>query len=90
MPDGATQRLLLQKMFMSSAYKAMTMHFNSIESPAAKQSTEFAKVMMKAYEILERFAPQETATSAEMHQYLLTSMDTFTTTTEQVIDEDIV
>lgn len=89
-PSASAQRDLMQKIFMSSAYKAMTMHFNGIETNASKQSTEFAKIMMKAFETLEKFAPQEAATSSEMHQYLLSSMDELITTSEQVNDEDIV
>lgn len=90
LPDAAASRVLLQKLFMSAASKAMTMQFNSIESTAAKQSTEFAKLMMKAYEILEKFAPQDTTSSTEMHHYLLMSIDTLAKGAPQVSTEDIV
>lgn len=53
-PKTDGQKNLVQRMFMSTAYKAMSMNFNGITTNATKQSVEHAKVMLKAYEALEK------------------------------------
>ena len=53
-PTTETQKTLLKKMFLSSAYKAMEMNFNSINSQTTKASVEMAKIMIRSYESMEK------------------------------------
>lgn len=58
-PKTNSQKKLIEKMFMSTAYKAMAMNFNGIKSEANKQAVKHAELMMKAYELLAKINADE-------------------------------
>ena len=91
LPSESMQKDLMRRMFMSASYKAMNMHYNSSNSSSAKSSLEFAKLMVKAFESLEKFASAAT----ELNTYLtqeddFSSMLGYNNNNAHVNDEDIV
>lgn len=86
-PDDNMRAKLLQNICASTAYKALSMNFNTMTSSAGKQAAEYAKLMVKAFETLQRI-PQESGLQADIVQYL-----TKTPPTEladgNIADEDI-
>ena len=55
-PKTESQRRLVRTMFMTAAYKAMAMNYSGMTSTVTKSAVEHAKLMLKAYEALERFS----------------------------------
>lgn len=53
-PKTVAQKKLVERMFMATAYKAMSMNFNSIKSDVTKQAVRHAELMIKAYELLNK------------------------------------
>ena len=53
-PKTESQRALVKRMFLASAYKAMSINYNSISSKTTKLALEHAKVMLKSYEAIEK------------------------------------
>lgn len=90
LPSAGAQRELMQRMFMSSAYKAMSMHFNSATAAASKQATEFAKLMLKTHETLEKFGPADDGTGNELHQILLSEVEEIALRHPEINQEEIV
>jgi len=54
-PKTTDQQKLVQRMFMASAYKAMSMNYNSLDSKITKNAVDHAKLMLKAWEVLQKF-----------------------------------
>lgn len=71
LPSDELQKNLMRRLYMTSAYKAMSMHYNSITSETSKQAVEYAKLTLKAFETLEKFAPKASNDSEEFNSYLL-------------------
>lgn len=55
-PKTEGQRRLVRTMFLSAAYKAMAMNYSGLGTSLNKHAVEHAKLMLKAYEALERFS----------------------------------
>lgn len=55
-PRTGKQRQLVKRMFMSAAYKAMSMNYSGLTSTATKAAVEHAKLMLRAFEALDRTA----------------------------------
>lgn len=53
-PKTAAQKKLVERMFMATAYKAMSMNFNGIKSEISKQAVRHAELMIRAYELLNK------------------------------------
>jgi hypothetical protein len=53
-PTTENQKSLLKKMYLSSAYRAMEMNFNSMTSSNSKAAVEMAKIMIRSYESMEK------------------------------------
>lgn len=53
-PTTDIQKSLLKKMFLSSAYRAMEMNFNSMNSSTSKAAVEMAKIMMRSYDAMDK------------------------------------
>lgn len=71
-PKTEAQRALVQRMFMSSAYKAMSMNYNGITSSVTKQAVEHAKLMLKAFEALERTSAETVHAEYDLSRILMT------------------
>lgn len=86
-PDDAMRSRLLQNICASTAYKALSMNFNSMTSSAGKQAAEYAKVMVKAFETLQRI-PQESGMQGDLVSYLTRPAPT-ESADGNIADEDI-
>lgn len=53
-PKTAAQKKLVERMFMATAYKAMSMNYNGIKSDVSKQAVRHAELMIRAYELLNK------------------------------------
>ncbi len=53
-PKTAAQKKLVERMFMATAYKAMSMNYNGIKTEISKQAVKHAELMIKAYELLNK------------------------------------
>lgn len=58
-PKTATQRQLVQRMFMAAAYKAMAINYNALDTKVTKNALDHAKMMLKAWEALQKFSEEE-------------------------------
>lgn len=58
-PKTEQQRKLVQRMFMATSYKAMSINYNSMDSKVTKNALEHAKLMIKAWEALQKFSEEE-------------------------------
>ena len=58
-PRNETQKDLVKKMFMASAYKAMESNYSSSSTGASKAATTHASLMLKAYEVMRRLMDGE-------------------------------
>jgi hypothetical protein len=70
-PKTDSQRALVKRMFMTSAYRAMEATFNGIDSKITKQALDWSKNMLKAYEALEKLLSQEGSTDYSLTKYIL-------------------
>lgn len=66
MPQTTEQKSLLKRLFMVSTYRAMEAQFNTINSQVSKQSMEWAKMMMKAYEVIDKLMRDDQDNSKEL------------------------
>lgn len=53
-PSTSSQKDLVKKIFLTSAYKAMEANYNSVGAANSKAATQHATVMLKAYEAIMR------------------------------------
>jgi hypothetical protein len=53
-PTDEEQKALLKKLFLTSAYKAMELNFNSVSSQASKSAVELGKLMIKVYDSMQK------------------------------------
>lgn len=53
-PKTVAQKKLVERMFMATAYKAMSMNYNGIKSETNKQAIRHAELMIRAYELLNK------------------------------------
>lgn len=58
-PKTTQQRKLVQRMFMASAYKAMSINYNGINSKVTNAAVQHAKLMIEAFKALEKFSGED-------------------------------
>jgi len=59
-PKTEEQRVLVKKMFLASAYRAMEANFNPLNSRVTKHAMEWSKTMIKTYEVMEKLMGDDT------------------------------
>ena len=69
-PKTAEQKALVQKMFMSSAYKAMNMNYMGMNAAAMNKAIEHGKLMLKAFETLTRLESAGVDESYQLTEYI--------------------
>lgn len=74
-PRTETQKNLVKKMFMGSAYKAMESNYSSASSVTAKAAGTHAGLMLKAYEVLQKLINEEDSGGAEKLTEILIATD---------------
>lgn len=89
-PKTENQRRLVRKMFMSAAYKAMNMNYSGLTSTVTKSAVEHAKLMLKAYEALERFSGDDAGDADNLVKILAAKTDAEPTETPASCPEDII
>lgn len=72
-PRTSAQKKLVEKLFMATAYKAMAMNYNSINSDINKQAVKHAELMIKAYDLLVKTNADEVDTTYDLTKYLAAS-----------------
>lgn len=87
-PRTNAQKALIQKMFMSSAYKAMNMNYASMNSATMRQAVEHGKLMLKAYETLEKINTESTNESYSLSKIIPTTESTYTN--NETLDGELV
>ena len=75
MPKTKAQKELVERMFMTSAYKAMNINFCGITSATAKQALEHGKLMLKTYEALQKLGNDDLDASYDLSRILLSKND---------------
>ena len=75
LPDTEGQRKLLKKLFLDSAYRAMEANFAPATSASGKVALEWAKVMMKASESIERIFSNTGPTTDTLMIHLVTAQE---------------
>ncbi len=69
-PKTAEQKALVEKMFMSSAYKAMNMNYMSMNASSMNKAIEHGKLMLKAFETLTKLDSSGTDDNYQLTEYL--------------------
>lgn len=69
-PKTSKQKALVQRMFMASAYKAMSINYNTIDSKITKNALEHAKLMLKAFEALQRVGEEDLSDETDLIKVL--------------------
>lgn len=72
-PKTQSQKKLIERMFMATAYKAMAMNYNGIKTEVNKQAVKHAELMIKAYELLVKTNIDDTDTSYDLVKLLTTN-----------------
>jgi len=88
-PRTDTQKMLVKKMFMGSAYKAMEANYSTSSASAAKAAGTHAGLMLKAYEVLNKLITEEDSGSADRLTEILIATDK-DLSSKQIAAEDIV
>jgi hypothetical protein len=65
-PKTSQQRTLVQRMFMASAYKAMSINYNTLDSKVTKNAVDHAKLMLKAWEALQKFSEEDVSDDMDL------------------------
>lgn len=81
-PKTQDQRDMVKKMFLGSAYRAMEANYNNMESGVSKSSLEWAKVMLKAYEAIEKLMTEDKEGNTDLVKILLKKEETAANKTE--------
>jgi len=74
-PRSDTQKVLVKKMFMGSAYKAMEANYSGASSTSAKAASTHAGLMLKAYEVLNKLISEDDSGSADKLTEILIATD---------------
>lgn len=88
-PQTPVQRELVKKMFLSSAYRAMEANYTSMTSDISKASIEYAKVMLKAYDSIEKLMKEDIPTEMSATRVLLIK-DRELKQVLELLEEDII
>lgn len=65
-PKTPSQKKLLERMFMATAYKAMSMNYSGIKSEVNKLAVKHAELMIRAYDLLAKVNAEETPESYDL------------------------
>lgn len=87
-PKSSAQKALVQKMFLSSAYKAMNMNYSSMTSATMKAAVEHGKLMLKAYETLEKINSEDSNDNYNLMEVIPASDKTYET--YEPLDGDLI
>ena len=69
-PRTSEQKALVEKMFMSSAYKAMNMNYMSMNAATMNKAIEHGKLMLKAFETLTKLESAGTDDNYQLTEYI--------------------
>lgn len=69
-PRTSEQKALVEKMFMSSAYKAMNMNYMTMNASTMNKAIEHGKLMLKAFEILTKLDAAGTDDNYQLTEYI--------------------
>lgn len=72
-PTTNDQKKLLKRLFLTSAYKAMELNFNSVNTIASKNSVELGKLMLKSYDALTKILSDENSGTGEFVEIITSS-----------------
>lgn len=89
-PQTPVQRDLIKRMFLSSAYRAMESNYTSMTSEVSKSAIEYAKLMLKAYDSIEKLMKEDTPIEMSSVKVLLTRDSELARIFEEIPSEDIV
>lgn len=68
-PNDTARSKMLQNLCASTAYKALSMNYHGMTSAAGKQATEYAKIMVKVFDTLQRM-PSENNVGEDLVHYI--------------------
>lgn len=68
-PNEVARTKMLQNICASTAYKALSMNYHGMTSSAGKQATEYAKIMVKVFDTLQRM-PAENSAGEDLVQFI--------------------
>ena len=88
-PRTAAQKKLVERMFMATAYKAMSMNYNGIGTAANKQAIRHAELMIRAFDLLAKTSADEVSGTHDLVLLLTKDMQpasaAFTPKPEEII-----
>lgn len=88
-PKTTAQKRLVERMFMATAYKAMSMNYNGIGTAASKQAIKHAELMIRAYDLLAKTNADEVSGTHDLVLLLAKDMQpasaVFTPKPEEII-----
>lgn len=68
-PNEKARARMLQNICASTAYKALSMNYHGMTSSVGKQAAEYARIMVKVFDTLQRM-PSESSTGEDLIHYL--------------------
>lgn len=69
-PRTEVQKQLVERMFMATAYKAMSMNYSGIRTEITKNAVKHAELMLKAYEALRRYSDDDPSSGHDLTAFL--------------------
>lgn len=69
-PKTEVQKQLVERMFMATAYKAMSMNYSGIRTEITKNAVKHAELMLKAYEALRRYSDDDPSSGHDLTAFL--------------------
>ncbi|MFP4019429.1 MAG: hypothetical protein ACLFUH_09290 [Bacteroidales bacterium] len=86
-PKTKAQHELVERIFLSSAYKAMAVNFTGPNSKINKEAMEFTKLMLKAYEALSKYKEESGEQDTDLFKVLVKRANAVT---DNKVDGEIV
>lgn len=80
-PDTPEQKQLLKRLFMTSAFKSLEMQNNSMNSKTSKAAMDYAKIMLSAYNAMEKMLDDDKS-NREMNLVEVLTNRVLSTTTD--------
>jgi len=74
-PKTVSQKKLVERMFMATAYKAMAMNYNGIGTAANKQAVKHAELMIRAFDLLAKTNAEENSGTHDLVMLLAKEVD---------------
>lgn len=72
-PQTSSQQILVKRLFMSAAYRAMEANFNPLNSQATKNATQHAGIMLKAYDVMKELFKDDTGGQDTMAKIIMST-----------------